>query len=104
MRRILIENARRKKSLKRGGEHRRVDLDGAEASAQSRSDELIALDEALTMLANEDSVKADLVKLRFFAGLSIDQAAKVLGISRATAIRHWSFAREWLFHQLRKDV
>ena len=104
MRRILIENARRKQSLKRGGEHRRVDLGGAEASAQSRSDELIALDEALTMLANEDSVKADLVKLRFFAGLSIDQAAKVLGISRATAIRHWSFARAWLFHQLRKDV
>ncbi|MFB0554733.1 MAG: sigma-70 family RNA polymerase sigma factor [Phycisphaerae bacterium] len=104
MRRILIENARRKKSLKRGGEHQRVDLDGAEASAQSRSDELIALDEALTMLANEDSVKADLVKLRFFAGLNIDQAAKVLGISRATAIRHWSFARAWLFHKLRKDV
>jgi RNA polymerase sigma factor (TIGR02999 family) len=104
MRRILIENARRKQSLKRGGEHRRVDLDGAEASTQSRSDELIALDEALTMLANEDSVKADLVKLRFFAGLSIDQAAKVLGISRATAIRHWSFVRAWLFHQLRKDV
>jgi len=104
MRRILIENARRKKSLKRGGEHRRVDLEGAEAPAQPRSDELIALDEALTMLANEDPVKADLVKLRFFAGLSIDQAAKVLGMSRATAIRHWSFARAWLFHQLRKDV
>ena len=104
MRRILIENARRKQSLKRGGEHRRIDLDGAEASAQSRSDELIALDEALIKLANEDPVKADLVKLRFFAGLSIDQAAKVLGISRATAIRHWSFARAWLFHQLRKDV
>ena len=56
------------------------------------------------MLGNEDSVKADLIKLRFFAGLSIDQAAKVLGISRATAIRHWAFARAWLFHQLRKDV
>jgi len=104
MRRILIENARRKKSLKHGGEHRRVDLEGAEATAQSRQDELIALDEALAMLANEDPVKADLVKLRFFAGLSIEQAAKVMGISRATAIRHWSFARAWLFHQLRKDI
>ena len=56
------------------------------------------------MLANEDSVKADLIKLRFFAGLSIDQATKVLGISRATVIRHWPFARAWLFQQLRKDV
>jgi RNA polymerase sigma factor (TIGR02999 family) len=104
MRRILIENARRKKSLKRGGEHKRIDLEGVEEPSQPSSDELIALDEALILLANEDSVKADLVKLRFFAGLSIEQAAKAMGISRATAIRHWSFARAWLFHQLREDV
>jgi RNA polymerase sigma factor (TIGR02999 family) len=110
MRRILIENARRKKSLKRGGDRQRVDFDdaaGAVSQASSprfeagtpsiRSDDLLALDEALAKLAAEDATKTDLVKLRYFAGLSIDQAAEVLGISRATAIRHWSFARAWLF-------
>ncbi|MBW8039674.1 MAG: sigma-70 family RNA polymerase sigma factor [Planctomycetes bacterium] len=102
MRRILIENARRKKSLKRGGEHLKVDLDSAAAAIEEKSDELIALDEALTKLEVEDSLKAELVKLRFFAGLSIDQAAKVLQISRSTAIRHWSFARAWLFHNIKK--
>jgi RNA polymerase sigma factor (TIGR02999 family) len=101
MRRILVDNARRKKSLKHGGRHGRVDLGSAEPAAQAPSDDLIALDEALTELAQEDPMKADLVKLRFFAGLSIDQAAHALGISRATAIRHWSFARAWLFNQVR---
>jgi len=102
MRRILVENARRKKSLKHGRGRSCIDLDEVEAAAQIRSDDLVALDEALTRLGNEDPVKAALVKLRFFAGLSIDQAAEALGISRATAIRHWSFARAWLFHQLHK--
>ena len=101
MRRILVDNARRKKSLKHGGGHGRVDLDSAEPAARAPSDDLIGLDEALTKLAKEDPMKADLVKLRFFAGLSIDQAADALGISRATAIRHWSFARAWLFNQVR---
>lgn len=104
MRRILVENARRKKSAKYGGGQVRVDLDGAAAIAQEKSDELIALDEALLKLAAQDPTKADLVKLRFFAGLSIDQAAEVLGISRATAIRHWSFARAWLFDQIKKGA
>ncbi len=103
MRRILIESARRKKSLKRGGDHRRVDYEDAAAVAQKSSDELIALDEALVKLAAEDPTKADLVKLRYFGGLSIDQAAEVLGISRATAIRHWSFARAWLFQCIRRS-
>jgi RNA polymerase sigma factor (TIGR02999 family) len=110
MRRILVENARRKKSAKRGAGHLRVDyldlardkLDSVAAAAEEKSDELIALDEALTKLAAQDSMKANLVKLRFFTGLSIDQAAQVLQISRATAIRHWSFARAWLFDQIRK--
>lgn len=109
MRRILIENARRKKNLKHGGGRQRVDLDSAEATVSRAScpqteggtpsthyDDLLALDEALTKLAAEDPAKADLVKLRYFAGLSIDQAAEILGISRATAIRHWSFTRAWL--------
>ena len=102
MRRILVENARRKKSAKFGGGHLRIDLDSVAASGEEKSDELIALDEALTKLAAQDSTKADLVKLRFFAGLSIEQAAEALGISRATAIRHWSFARAWLFDHIKK--
>jgi len=102
MRRILVENARHKRSLKRGGERSVVDLDAVETAAGTDSDDLVALDEALTKLNDMDPVKATLVKLRFFAGLNIDQAAEALGISHATAIRHWSFARAWLFHQVRK--
>jgi RNA polymerase sigma factor (TIGR02999 family) len=103
MRRILIENARHKKTLKHGGDQKRVDLDNATIAVEESPDELIALDEALVKLAVEDSTKADLVKLRYFAGLSIDQAAEILGISRATAIRHWSFARAWLFQRIKKS-
>jgi len=103
MRRILIENARRKKSLKHGGDHHRIELDDAPAALDESSDELIALDEALAKLAVEDPTKSKLVKLRYFAGLSIDQAAEVLGISRATAIRHWSFARAWLFQCIKRS-
>jgi len=102
MRRILVENARRKKSAKCGGGHLRIDLDSVAASGEEKSDELIALDEALAKLAAQDPTKADLVKLRFFAGLNIDQAAEVLQISRATAVRHWSFARAWLYDQIKK--
>ena len=102
MRRILIENARRKKSPKHGGGRSGVDLEAVEPAAPTASDDLVALDEALTRLGAEDPLKADLVKLRFFAGLSIDQAAQALKISRATAIRHWSFAKAWLFHELRR--
>jgi RNA polymerase sigma factor (TIGR02999 family) len=100
MRRILVENARRKKSPKHGGGRLRHDLEAVDAAARTPSDDLVALDEALTRLDAEDPVKASLVKLRFFAGLSIDQAAEALGISRATAIRHWSFARAWLFNAI----
>ncbi|UCC97945.1 MAG: sigma-70 family RNA polymerase sigma factor [Phycisphaerales bacterium] len=103
MRRILIESARRKKSLKHGGGHRRVGFDAAAAAPGGNPEELIALDDALAKLAAEDPAKVDLVKLRYFAGLSIDQASEVLGISRATAIRHWSFARAWLFDYIGKD-
>jgi len=101
MRRILIESARRKKSLKHGGGHQKVDLDDAPIAPDGDVGDIVALDQALAKLAVEDPVKADLVKLRYFAGLSIDQAAEVLGISRATAVRHWSFAKAWLFNSIK---
>ena len=100
MRRILIESTRRKRSVKRGGLHERISLADVEATAESRSTDLLALDEALSKLSIEDPVKAQLVKLRYFAGLSVQEAAGVLGISRATADRYWSYARTWLFCEL----
>ena len=98
MRRILIDNARSKKSLKRGGGHQRIEFDGAilRSGRSGQMDDLIALDEALQRLAENDGVKADLVKLRYFAGLTSEQAARVLGISSATAERYWDYARSWL--------
>jgi len=104
MRRTLIENARRKQTLKHGGAHQRVDIEPAEMSFDANnSDDLIALDEALAKLATQDPTKAELVKLRFFSGLNIDQAAEILGIGRTTAIRHWSFARTWLLNEIKKN-
>ncbi len=97
MRRILIDNARRKKSLKRGGDRRPVDLDESLAvDDASRAEDMLALDEALAKLAGQDPAKAELVKLRYFAGLTIEQAAKALDISHATAERYWDYARSWL--------
>jgi len=98
MRRILIDNARRKKSLKRGGGHQRIEFDAAilKGGKSYQMDDLIALDEALRKLGDKDKLKADLVKLRFFAGLTSEQAARVLGISTATAERYWDYVRSWL--------
>jgi RNA polymerase sigma factor (TIGR02999 family) len=97
MRRILIDNARRKKSLKHGGGRRPVDLDESLAvDGDSLAEQILALDEALAKLATQDRTKADLVKLRYFAGLTIEQAAKALDISHATAERYWDYARSWL--------
>jgi RNA polymerase sigma factor (TIGR02999 family) len=103
MRRILIDNARRKLTEKHGGDLLRVALDDFEPAAPSRADDLLALDEALTKLAAEDPVKAKLVTLRYFAGLSVQEAADVLGLSRATADRFWSYARTWLYCELEAD-
>ncbi len=100
MRRILIENARRKKSLKHGGNRQRVDLDGTDFAIEVPSEQLIALDEALTRLAEEDHTVAELVKLRYFVGLTIEQAAKVLKVSRRTAYRYWAYARARLHQEL----
>jgi RNA polymerase sigma factor (TIGR02999 family) len=96
MRRILIENARRKKRLKHGGDRQRADLLAENIEVADGPDELLALDAALTKLEQEDPVAANLVKLRTFAGLSIEQAGEALGFSRATAYRQWNYARAWL--------
>src|SRR5437660_6099904 len=104
MRRILVENARRKRRLKRGGRLKRIDLDNVELTLDGPSDDVIALNEALDKLAQEHPEKAELVKLRYFAGLTVNEAAKVLGISTSTADRHWTYARAWLFRQLAPEA
>ena len=96
MRRILVDNARRKASIKHGGDRERIDLAQEPLVAPSRGDQLLALDEALTALAAEAPAKAELVKLRYFAGLSLEDAAHAMGISPTTAKRHWAYARAWL--------
>jgi RNA polymerase sigma factor (TIGR02999 family) len=100
MRRILIENARHKRSLKQGGDYRRLDLDASAIYTDGPADSLLAVSEALDKLALEDPQKAELVKLRFFAGLSVQEAADALGISRATADRYWAFAKVWLYCEI----
>jgi RNA polymerase sigma factor (TIGR02999 family) len=96
MRRILVENARRKARQKRGGERVRVDLDVADPAVPSLDDNLLDLDDALTRLAGADAAAAELVKLRYFAGLSIAQAAEAMGIGARSADRLWAYARAWL--------
>src|SRR4051794_9630219 len=100
MRRILVENARRRGRLKRGGDLNRVDLDNLEVSVTEPPDELIALDEALTKLAEKHPERAQLVSLRYFGGLTHEEAAQALGVSVSTADRHWSFARAWLYRHI----
>ena len=105
MRRILVDNARRKKSLRAGGQHKRIDIDEAgpwalTLSDESPSEDLLALDQALEKLSKTDPRNAELVKLRYFAGLSLDQVAKIEGVSRRTATRWWTYARAWLHRQI----
>ncbi len=100
MRRILVEKARRRKRVRHGGGRRRIDLDEGCALVRPPSDDLLAIDEALTRLAALNPVRAELVKLRFFAGLTMPEAAEVLGVSLATAERYWTFARTWLYAEL----
>ena len=101
MRRILVENARRKNRLKHGGGRLRVQLEAARFLENNASEDLEAIDEALDKLAAEDPAKAELVKLRFFAGLTMPEIAQVLKIALATAERHWIYARTWLFAELK---
>jgi RNA polymerase sigma factor (TIGR02999 family) len=98
IRRILVESARRKGRARHGGDRRRIEL--ADLPAATQPEELLALDEALSRLAERDPVKAEVVKLRFFAGLTMPEISSALGISVATAERHWAFARTWLFAEL----
>jgi RNA polymerase sigma factor (TIGR02999 family) len=100
MRRILIERARRKHSLKRGGNMERVDLDDVDVAANADSDTLLLINDALEKLEKTDPTAAQVVKLRFFAGMTNDEAGTALGLSARTAKRHWTFARAWLFQEL----
>ena len=101
MRRILINRARDKQRLKRGGGRKRVDLNQLATANDALDEDLLALDEALERLAAEDANCAQLVKLRFFAGLTADEASLALGVSRRTADRYWAYARAWLYKALR---
>jgi RNA polymerase sigma factor (TIGR02999 family) len=100
MRRILIENARRKRASKRGGDRVKVELDQLEGAASDVSDDLLALDDALTHFTAVDPQAAELVKLRYFAGLTVKQAAEALGVSPRTADSLWAFARAWLLQKI----
>jgi RNA polymerase sigma factor (TIGR02999 family) len=100
MRRILVNRARDKGRVKRGGQLQRVDLEKIELATDAPNDDLLAIDESIELLAAENPECATVVKLRFFAGLSVDETATALGISASTAKRHWAYARAWLFDAL----
>jgi len=102
MRRILIDRAREKLALKRGARAEHIQLENLEIAAEANDDTLLAVDEALTKLAREDPDSAAFIKLRFYVGLTNDEAAQMLGIPERTARRHWSFARAWLLRELRR--
>ena len=104
MRRILVENARRKRSTKRGGDRQRVGLTQANPASEGSSDDLLALDEALTKLSRAEPAVAALVKLRYFAGLTLEEAAAALGMARSTAYEHWAYARAWLRVEIAEDI
>jgi RNA polymerase sigma factor (TIGR02999 family) len=104
MRRILVEAARRKRSLKRGGNFTRVEVDAIESADALPAEDVLAVSEALEKLAAHDADKAELVKLRYFGGFSVQQAADALGVSRATADRHWQYAKTWLYCELTRGT
>ena len=104
MRRILVDIARRRKHQKHGGDLRRVDLDAGCTLANQPCEDILALDEVLEKFASVDSQKAELVKLRFFVGMTIPEAAEALGVSHATAERYWTYARVWLYCELGDDA
>ena len=100
MRRILIDRAREKRSAKRGGGRQKLDIDAVDVATRATPDQLLAIDEALAKLARADPAAARLVELRYFAGLTVEEAGKALGMSTATAYRHWKYARAWLHTEL----
>src|SRR5450759_840225 len=103
MRRILIENARRKARIKHGGGQQRLDIKDVDITAEAKADELLALNDALEKFALEEKEKAELVKLRYFAGLSFEEIAEVLAISIPTANRWWAYGRAWLFQEIKRQ-
>ena len=100
MRRILVDRAREKATEKRGGKLKRLDIDAVDVAISAAPDQLLAIDDALKKLAVEDPAAAKLVELRYFAGMSVEEAGKTTGISTATAYRHWNYARVWLHNEL----
>lgn len=102
MRRIIVENARRKNAERHGGKVERITFEGLELAAAMDDEELLAVHEALDGLAKHDEVKAELVKLKFFAGLTTEEAAEVLNISEPTAKRYWAYARAWLYREIKR--
>jgi RNA polymerase sigma factor (TIGR02999 family) len=100
MRRILIDHARSKSRSKRGGDRKRVDLDHADVISLAPPDELLLIDEAIAKLAADDAQAAQLVRLRYYAGLTVEEAAEPSGFSRSSAYEHWAYARAWLHCQL----
>lgn len=100
MRRILVDRARRKKTIRHGGGLQRMDLQDADVAAPSDDEQMLALNDALEKLAARDKLKADLVKLRYFTGLTLEETARTLGISEPTAKRYWTFAKAWLYQEL----
>jgi RNA polymerase sigma factor (TIGR02999 family) len=103
MRRILIENARRKRAARHGGGQARLDINDIEVAAAAKDDELLAVSDALEKFATRDKLKAELVKLRYFVGLTTEEAAEVVGISVPTADRWWNFSRAWLFEEIERE-
>jgi len=101
MRRILIDNARRKRAVRHGGGQRRVDFDQAQLASASDDDQLLAVNDALDKLTAENKLQAELVKLRYFVGMTVEEAADVLGISARSADNYWAHARAWLFRELK---
>ena len=103
MRRLLVENARRKLRIKRGGEQRRLDLEDADLITYLPPEELLMMDDAIETLAAHDPVAAELVKLRYFVGMSVEEAAETMGVPRTSAYRHWTYARAWLISQIQQS-
>jgi RNA polymerase sigma factor (TIGR02999 family) len=101
MRRILIDNARRKQALRHGGNQQRLDVDDIEIAAPAKEDEMLAINDALEEFAEIDKQKAELVKLRYFVGLKVEETAEVLGISVPTAMRWWNYSRAWLYQKIK---
>ncbi|MHC4207797.1 MAG: sigma-70 family RNA polymerase sigma factor, partial [Planctomycetota bacterium] len=100
MRRILVDKARRKRGMRHGGKHKKIDMNDVFLTIEEPKDDILAVNEALDKLANEDSKLAEVIKLRYFGGLTLDQIAAIMGIGRRTADRYWALGRAWLYQEI----